>query len=128
MPDDLTESERRALAYEHRGEVTDDPAEIVEPRRVPQMVSLRMDGDVLATLRDIANERGLSLSDLLREGADCVINGWVGHQRLAHVRYVSSMTGRSFSGAYDVVVHAAVGTMHSASEAQNSRDNYEIPA
>jgi hypothetical protein len=109
-PESMTEQERRALAYQHRGEVADDPGEAVEPRRMPQMVSLRLDGEILGSLRDIANERGVSLSDLLREGADYVIAAWEGSRRSAHIRYVSSVwPGRSFSGSYDVRVQIASG-------------------
>lgn len=35
----------------------------------PQVVSVRLDPDVLAQLRDIANQRGWTLSDVLRRGA-----------------------------------------------------------
>lgn len=41
----------------------------IEPKRLPQMVSFRLDPDVAAGLRDIANARGVTVSDLLRQGA-----------------------------------------------------------
>lgn len=69
----LSEHERRELADAHRGEVVVGSAEPVVPRRLGQMVSLRLEPDTIEALRDIANRRGLTLSDLLREGAGIVI-------------------------------------------------------
>lgn len=40
-----------------------------EPRRLDQMVSARLDPDLVATLREFAARHGLSLSDVLREAA-----------------------------------------------------------
>ena len=70
---DLSERERRELADAHRGEVVVDSGEPVEPRRLGQMVSLRLETETITALRDIANRRGVTLSDLLREGAGMVI-------------------------------------------------------
>jgi len=70
---DLTDRERRELAYAHRGEVVDGSAEPVEPRRLGQMVSLRLETDTIVALREIANNRGITLSDLLREAAGMII-------------------------------------------------------
>jgi hypothetical protein len=69
----LSERERRELADAHRGEVVIESAERVEPRRLGQMVSLRLEADTIEALRDIANRRGITLSDLLREGAGILI-------------------------------------------------------
>ncbi len=112
-PEQMSEQERRELAFQHRGELSAEPAEVVEPRRVAQMVSLRLDGEILATLRDIATERRVSVSDLLREGADAVIASWTGNRRVAHISYTSSVwPGRSFSGAYDVLVQVPAPGWH----------------
>ena len=40
-----------------------------EPRRLDQMVSARLDPELVATLRDFAARHGISLSDVLREAA-----------------------------------------------------------
>jgi len=40
-----------------------------EPRRLDQMVSARLDPELVATLRDFASRHGMSLSDVLREAA-----------------------------------------------------------
>lgn len=69
----LSERERRELANAHRGEVADAPSEAVEPKQLDQMVSLRLDTGVITTLREIANQRGTTMSELLREGASMVI-------------------------------------------------------
>lgn len=56
----------------------DDPIEgaigPVEPRRMSQVLSVRLDPDVAAALRDIANERGTTVSELLRQGALAAAN------------------------------------------------------
>ena len=102
-PETISEQERRALAFEHRGQLQDEAGEEVQPRKLPQMVSLRMDALVLATLRDIATERGVSVSDLLRDGAECVISRWAGRQGIAHVSYLTSaMPGRGYTSSFDV--------------------------
>ena len=41
----------------------------VEARRLDQMISARLDPVLVAALKDLAAERGVSLSDLLREAA-----------------------------------------------------------
>lgn len=69
----LSERERRELADAHRGEVVIESAERVEPRRLGQMVSLRLEADTIEALRDIANRRGMTLSDLLREATGILI-------------------------------------------------------
>jgi Ribbon-helix-helix protein, copG family len=40
-----------------------------EPRRLDQMVSARLDPRLVAALRHYAEQRGISLSDVLREAA-----------------------------------------------------------
>jgi len=70
----MSERERRDLADAHRDDaVVADSATAVEPRRLGQMASVRLDPDVLVSLRKIANDRGVTVSDLLREGAGLVL-------------------------------------------------------
>lgn len=40
-----------------------------EPRRLDQMISARLDPTLVAALRGLAEKRGISLSDVLREAA-----------------------------------------------------------
>jgi hypothetical protein len=65
----MSEADRRELAYEARGDGVELDEEAVEPRRLDQMFSLRLDPDLAAALRDAANARGVSVSELLREAA-----------------------------------------------------------
>lgn len=57
----------------------DPPREIVEvvgpvePRDLPHVVSVRLPADTVVALRDIANRRGETVSDLLRTGAEIVL-------------------------------------------------------
>ena len=73
MAGTMSERERRELANEHRDELAEEAASPVEPRRLGQMVSLRLDPDVVSALRRVASVRGVTLSDLLREGAAMVV-------------------------------------------------------
>ena len=68
-----TERELRDLAFQHLNELILDDAEPMEPARLSQMVSLRLDSDVVAALRDLANKRGTTVSELLREGAGLIL-------------------------------------------------------
>lgn len=107
---EMTEQGRRNLAFKQRGQVSDDLAEVVEPRRMQQMMSLRLDSDMVAALRDVASQRGVSVSDLLREGANWVIASRTENSHLARISYRSSVSpGRSFTGTYDVLVLPASG-------------------
>lgn len=67
------EQELRDLAYRHRNEMIPDAAEPMEAARLSQMVSVRLDSEILSALRDLANERGSTVSDLLREGAGLIL-------------------------------------------------------
>ena len=41
----------------------------LEPRRLDQMISVRLDPTIVAALRQIASQRGISLSEAVREAA-----------------------------------------------------------
>ncbi len=60
---------RRELAQAHAGQIVEGSGSRGKPRRMDHMVSVRLDGDLIRRLRGIANKRGTTLSDLLREGA-----------------------------------------------------------
>lgn len=80
----------------------DDAAGV--PPRGSQMVSLRLDGDVLAALRSLAAAQGTTVSELLREGATGVIAAHGDRTRPARVRYVSSGPVSWVAGSYDVLM------------------------
>lgn len=69
----MSEQERREAAYANRGEVIPSSAISIEGRRLDQVVSMRFEPEILASLREIAQRKGVTLSDLLREGAGMVI-------------------------------------------------------
>lgn len=43
------------------------------PRRMDQMVSVRLDGELIARLKTVARRRRLTLSELVREGAELIV-------------------------------------------------------
>lgn len=67
------ERERRELAQQHAGEVVEGSGQAVAPRRLDQMISLRLEPELAAALRELANRRGVTVSELLREGAICLL-------------------------------------------------------
>ena len=64
---------RRGKAQAHAGEVIPGSGGRGSPRRMAQMVSVRLDGGLVSNLRAIAEQRGLTLSDFLREGAELIV-------------------------------------------------------
>jgi hypothetical protein len=68
-----SEKERRELARAHAGEVVEDSSILGTPRLMSQMVSVRLDGKLAMELWDAAERRGVTLSDILREGAKLVL-------------------------------------------------------
>lgn len=64
---------RRERAQTHAGEVVAGSGKRGKPRRMAQMVSVRLDGELVSRLRIIAAQRGVTVSDLLREGAELVV-------------------------------------------------------
>jgi len=70
---ELSERDLREQAYLHRGEVVPGSGTPVEGRRLDQMVSVRLEPETIIALREIAERRSQSVSELLREGASRVI-------------------------------------------------------
>jgi Ribbon-helix-helix protein, copG family len=64
-----SEQERRELAQQHAGEVVEGSGRVVVPRRLGQMVSVRLEPGLAEALRELANRRGISVSEALREAA-----------------------------------------------------------
>jgi Ribbon-helix-helix protein, copG family len=67
------ERERRDLAQQHAGEVVEGSGTVVAPRRLDQMISLRLEPELASALRELANRRDVTVSELLREGAICLL-------------------------------------------------------
>jgi hypothetical protein len=67
------EIRRQAKAEVGAGKVVPGSGRRGKPRRMAQMVSMRLDGELFGKLRVVAKERNVTLSDLLREGAELII-------------------------------------------------------
>ena len=68
-----SEIERRELAQAHAGEIVEDSGILGTPRLMSQMVSVRLDGQLVIELWAAAERRDVTLSDILREGARLVL-------------------------------------------------------
>lgn len=53
--------------------IVEGSGQAVAPRRLGHMVSLRLDPDLASALRELANHRGTTMSELLREGAALLV-------------------------------------------------------
>jgi len=75
MSEERRESEiaRRERAQAHAGEVVVGSGRRGKPRRMAQMISVRLDGELVGRLRTVAEQRGVTVSDLLREGAQLIV-------------------------------------------------------
>jgi hypothetical protein len=82
----------REEAQARAGEVVEGAGSPGTPRRMPQMVSVRLEGSLIRRLRALARERGVTLSDLLREGAELVLEG---QQRRETRTYITTIVGAS---------------------------------
>ncbi len=49
--------------------IIEGSGQLLPPRRLGHMISLRLEPEFAAQLRELADRRGVSLSELLREGA-----------------------------------------------------------
>jgi len=74
MSDPQTEHKRRELAFQNRGEVVEGSEAGIDATRTNQMISLRLDAGIISALRDLANLRSTTVSELLREGAGLVLD------------------------------------------------------
>ena len=64
---------RREKAEAGAGKVVPGSGRRGKPLRMAQMVSVRLDGELIGKLRIVAEERNATLSDLLREGAELIV-------------------------------------------------------
>ena len=67
------EIRQQAKAEAGAGKVVPGSGRRGKPRRMAQMVSVRLDGELIGKLRLVAKERNVTLSDLLREGAELIV-------------------------------------------------------
>ena len=86
-----SERDRRARAQEHRGKVVEGSGQPIDGRSLAHMVSVRLDPELVKDLRRIADERGVTLSDLLREGASLVVTYASSSPYWVSVRSVKSL-------------------------------------
>jgi hypothetical protein len=68
------EIREQAKAEVGAGKVVPGSGRRGKPRRMAQMVSVRLDGELVGKLRIVAKERNVTFSDLLREGAELIVD------------------------------------------------------
>lgn len=70
-------SAERALrnrAQAQKGSVVEGSGKAVEPRRLVQIISVRLDPELAGQLREVAQARGTTMSDLLRDGGRMLVD------------------------------------------------------
>jgi hypothetical protein len=82
----------REEAQAHAGEIIEGSGSLGTPRRMAQMTSVRLDGSLLRRLRALARERGVTLSDLLREGAELVLESQHTGETRTYIRTIEGAT------------------------------------
>ena len=87
----------REEARAHAGEVVEGAGSRGAPRRMTHMVSVRLDGSIIRRLRAIAQERGVTLSDLLREGAELIPGGQHTEETGAYITTIEGATEQTHS-------------------------------
>jgi hypothetical protein len=73
MSENESEITRREEALAHAGEVVPGSGVRGKPRRMARMMSVRLEGRLIGQLREVAQQRNTTVSDLLREGAELVV-------------------------------------------------------
>jgi len=73
MSENESEISRREEALAHAGEIVPGSGVRGNPRRMARMMSVRLDGRLIGQLREVAQQRNTTVSDLLREGAELVV-------------------------------------------------------
>src|SRR5829696_9420901 len=73
MSENKSEITRREEALAHAGEVVPGSGVRGNPRRMARMMSVRLDGRLIGQLREVAQRRNTTVSELLREGAELVV-------------------------------------------------------
>lgn len=68
------EIREQAKAEVGAGKVVPGSGRRGKPRRMAQMVSVRLDGELIGRLRVVAKKHNVTLSDLLREGAKLIVD------------------------------------------------------
>jgi len=108
MSEEQRENEeiRQEKAEAGAGKVVPGSGRRGKPRRMAQMVSVRLDGELIGKLRIVAEQRNATLSDLLREGAELIVED-------AYVR-AQPRTSFTISGAQEALPSAASGRLYAA--------------
>jgi hypothetical protein len=91
------EIEARRRADEARGQVVEGSGERIAGRRLPEVVSLRLDGDLLSALRAYASDRNLSLSDVIRSAAVRFLEEQAAVPVLVQLRPVAQPSSSSYN-------------------------------
>jgi hypothetical protein len=74
-PERRSERERRDEAQRNAEDLVEEAVREVPPSDMKQVLSLRMDPQLIRSLRRIATERGTTVSELLRQAATEIVSG-----------------------------------------------------
>lgn len=99
----------REKAQAHAGEVVEGAGSRGAPRRMTHMVSTRLNGNLIRRLRVIAQERGVTVSDLLREGAELVLEGEQPEETRTYIRAIEGATEQRIHSRPEDREFAALG-------------------
>lgn len=89
--------------------IVEGSGQAVAPRRLGHMVSLRLEPELAAALRQLANRRGKTVSELLREGAAVLLENERASTRSIYSYVVfgaNSLVGRTGSRLLELSLRA----------------------
>lgn len=103
QPDEIARREKALAAL--GGEVEGD-ARVVAGREIMQMLSVRVEPDLIVSLREIADLRGVKVSDLMREAAARLVSEF----RIPNVSVKTWPSSSTFTMKPLVALRGGVGT------------------
>jgi predicted DNA-binding protein len=103
-----SEAERRLRAQQAKGKVRHGSGERIEGRRLDQMVSVRLEPELVSALRDLAEATGQTMSDLLREAAAAWVAASARRTFMLTLNRVSTGEASTSGGSQRTVTAAAL--------------------
>lgn len=94
------EAKLREEAQAQAGNVIEGSGLQGQPRRMAQMISLRLDASLIAALRRIADREGVSVSEVLRRAAEAYSEDY--EETLLPVVRVTNLSGALFRVSAEV--------------------------
>lgn len=98
----MSEQERRALAQASAGGDVEPGAREIPPTTIRQMLSVRIEPQLIRELRQVARARGVTVSDLLRQAASDLVEAQGRQTPAVTLRLYMGKSGPSTASAMNM--------------------------